>query len=841
MIENISSINIPLSSVDPAFIVGIGASAGGLEPLEKFFDSIPSKSKIAFVVIQHLSPDYDSKMKSLLSKHTEMPIEVAQHGMNVEPDRIYLIPPGKNMQMSKGMLLLSEQIDDGNPKLPIDIFFKSIAEDVGDRSIGIVLSGTGSDGSRGVEAINKAGGIVIVQDADSAGFDGMPRNASDTGAVDVVARPEAMSEWIIRYIRNPSAFPRGEGNQDIVFGRDAETTEIFRMFRQQYGIDFSYYKASTITRRLDRRVQLTNAGSLSLYLERLKVDPRELDVLYRDLLVEVTHFFRDPDAFANLRKTVIPEIIKAAATRGEVRVWITGCATGEEAYSLAMLFEDCRERLREDLEIKVFATDVHRTSLETASTAVYSGDAVKNVPEDLKERYLKKVGDLYHVDRSIRRLVILAPHDITRDPPFTRIDFLSCRNVLIYLDAAVQRKVLSLFHFGLKVGGILFLGPSETIGELDKEFDEIDRKWKILSKLRNVRLTHSDPVGLATPPGLRKLVHTRPSYVSTATENLEKQWSAPDAYNDLLARFVPPSVLVNEQHQLIHTFGEARKILLQPEGKATLDISKMVDGDLRVAINAGLHKAANERKQVKFTGVQGTTQKGEARYTITIDPHKKAHETTFLIVFEEMDTSVKPENEGESFDSRGETVERIGFLERELTYTRETLQATVEELETSNEELQSTNEELVASNEELQSTNEELHSVNEELHSVNTEHQTKISELILLTQDMDTLLNSSEIGTVFLDHDSKIIRFTKPLSRTFHKMDQGTGRPIHHIGNVFVDLDLEVFIADTSKGPEYYAKVVKTNQGESYQLQYHPRAPEERIQGHVITFVSIKP
>ncbi|QDU10872.1 chemotaxis protein CheB [Gimesia aquarii] len=838
MAENLKLESDSISSTtSPSFIVGIGASAGGLDPLTKFFDNIPSNSRLAFVIVQHLSPDYESKMDNLLSRHTTMVIHKVEHGMAVEANAIYLIPPRKNMILSDGKLLLTDQKTDGALNLPIDIFFQSLAQDAGDRSIAIVMSGTGSDGACGVEEIHESGGIVIVQDIDSAGFDGMPRSASATGTVDVVARPEAMPEWITRYITNPTAFPRGDGNQDIVFGRDAETTAIFRMFRQQYGIDFSYYKASTITRRLDRRVQLTNTPTLAEYLKRLQEDPHELDVLYRDLLVEVTQFFRDQEAFEKLKKEVIPEIVKATNTRSEIRVWVTGCATGEEAYSLAMLFDDCIRTIGSDADLKVFATDVHRTSLELASTGVYSREAVLGVPEEFRERYFQKVGELFHVTRDLRKLVIFAPHDITRDPPFTRIDLLSCRNVLIYLDSAVQKKVLSLFHFGLKVGGTLFLGPSESIGELDKEFDEVDRKWKILRKLRNVRLSHPDPVGLAGPPGLSSVVHSRPSFVSTATRP-EKNWFVPEAYNELLNRYVPTSLLVNEHHELVHTFGESRHLLLQPEGKATLDITKMVEGDLRVALNAGLHKAANEEGPIVFTGVRTITQNGEMQFRITVELFKRAMEKMFLICLEEMNLPQISESDQESFDSHGQTVEHISLLEKELNYTRETLQATVEELETSNEELQSTNEELVASNEELQSTNEELHSVNEELHSVSAEHQRKIAELTMLAKDMDTLLNSTEIGIVFLDVDLKIRLFTKPLSKTFHIMEQDIGRPIEHIAHKFIGLNLQDFISQATDENGDQRLEVKTHEGETYQLQYHTRDINKQDDGHVLTFVA---
>ena len=770
----------------PTYIVGIGASAGGLQAIEAFFDNMSPDSGMAFVVVQHLSPDFKSLMDELLARHTKMAIHKVTNQLTVEPNSIYLIPPEQNMALSHGKLLLTDQDAHRGLNLPIDIFFKSLAMDAGDRGICIVLSGTGSDGSRGLVEVNDAGGLVIAQSAESCSFDGMPRAAISTGKSHLICAPDQMPAKILEYVENPDrvAIAIEEGEGDPITSENGLDV-IFRIFRHQFGIDFSLYKPTTIHRRIERRMKLIKCGSLGDYAKLIESDENEMHSLYRDLLVEVTQFFRDPEAFKVLRNEVIPKIVKNSEPESELRVWVPGCATGEEAYTYAILLHDALMQANRAQPFKIFATDVHKNSLETASTAVYPLEAIQNVPADLRSRYFNVSNGLAHVKRELRLSVIFAANDLTKDPPFTKIDLISCRNVLIYLDPKVQKRILSLFHFGLKTGGTLVLGPSEALGDLESEFDPLDRHWRIYCKRRDIRLP--DTTRMPVTPVLSNIVHdTSATFVAKAPKPSGGMLVS-NVYEDLLLKYVPPSLLVNGFFELVHSFGEARKLLTQPEGKPTLDVLKMVNDDLRVAVSAALHKANHDNERVVYNNVRLTIDEGTAKlYSVVVEPYKRSREQMFLICLEEVETITEesgsmPDETSPTFVVSADSTDRICHLERELTYTRETLQTTVEELESSNEELQSTNEELIASNEELQSTNEELHSVNEELYTVNAEHKQKIEELTQLTTDMDNLLKSTQIGTIFLDSELNIRMFTPAISSAFNVMPQDIGRPINHI------------------------------------------------------------
>lgn len=826
------------TSESPFHIVGIGASAGGLDPLEKFFGNMPPETGMAFVVVQHLSPDFKSLMDELLARHTDMKIFRVEDGMPVEPNGIYLIPPKKYMALSYGKLLLTEQSDHAGLNMPIDFFFSSLASDCGDRAIAVVLSGTGSDGSRGVRDVHEAGGLVFVQDAKTAAFDGMPRNAEATGIADLVASADQIPRKILRTINHPQATAPEKSDEahEEFEGEDSVIQEVFRLFRNRYGIDFRYYKPNTIERRLDRRIKLSQSGTIEAYLELLEEDEQELEALYRDLLVEVTEFFRDTAAFERLRCDVIPSLIEIAKPRDQIRAWVPGCATGEEAYSLAMLFHEAAEKQGRNLDIKIFATDVHRTSLESASTAVYSADKVQKVPIDLRSRCFTQHGDLCHVIQPVRQMVIFAPHDLTKDPPFTKIDVLSCRNVLIYLEPDVQKRVVSLFHFGMKVGGHMMLGPSETIGELSREFEVVDQHWRIYRKLRDVRLP--DAISIPTSPVIERVVRPQTAaFVDTGVQSGAATFLT-HAAEDLLERYVPPSLLVNDYFELVHSFGEARHFLVQPKGRPTLSVLKMVEGDLRMAISAGLHRAKRDQRMVVFEGVRVEGRDDQVK--IVVEPYSKHNQSMFLVCLEPMKHASEPEPLPEDFRSDDQAFQRITDLERELDYTRESLQTTVEELESSNEELQSTNEELVASNEELQSTNEELHSVNEELYTVNSEHQRKIEELVELSTDMDNLMRSSEVATIFLDKELRIRKFTPAITAAFHVLEQDIGRPIQHIAYNFENPELLDEVAKVLESGESSETEVKTYAGKSYLKRILPyRSAEGTLEGVVITFVDV--
>lgn len=827
----------------PKLIVGIGASAGGLKPIEEFFDNMPNDTGMAFVIVQHLSPDFKSLMDELLGRHTEMAIHKVNDGVLIEPNSIYLIPPEKNMAIMDGKLMLSEKAKKPNLHLPIDNFFQSLAEKLGKNSAAIVLSGTGSDGSRGIKHTRQAGGLVIVQHPETAGFDGMPRAAIATGIVDLICEPAQMPERLIQYQND---FDRVavqqtefEDLRQDEAGKGSEMLRLYRHFRHRKNVDFSLYKSGTIHRRLERRMRMSSLHSLDEYFDKLESEDDESDLLFHDLLVLVTQFFRDADAFVKLRKTIIPEMIQNAESGSELRIWICGCATGEEAYSISILMHDGLEKLgRKDITFKIFATDINKKSLEIASGGFYPSRVLDDVPKDLREKYFVEANGICSLRRELRQPVIFACNDFTKDPPFTRLDLICCRNVLIYLEPKVQKRILSTFHFGLKTKGVLFLGPSETVGDLTNEFEQLDRHWRIYSKRRDVRLP--EVARLPLTPALSSVVNERARPFVEAPNQIHKQVWLTNAYEQLLAKHVPPSILVNELHELVHCFGDTRRVLHPPEGKPSNDVLKMLEKNLGVSVSAALHRAKTEGKPVVYRGVRVHSADGnECLYQVSVEPYNHQDQSLYLISLEATDKVSTHDQIVEDFHSSEQSHCRIEVLECELNHTRETLQATVEELESSNEELQTTNEELIASNEELQSTNEELHSVNEEIHIVNSEYKAKIEELTQLTSDMDNLLKSTEIGTIFLDREFNIRMFTPAISAGFSLMNQDIGRPISHIAYKLDNPRLleevaEVLKTGVSKELEVSGKTQRV-----YFQRIQPYRVEDKIDGVVLTLTDI--
>lgn len=818
----------------PSFIVGIGASAGGLDAIERFFDNMPNNTGLAFVIVQHLSPDYKSLMDELLARHTSMQIHSIEDGIEVQANQIYLLPPRNNIEIVSRRLNLIEQNPKRGVNLPIDLFFESLAKDIGNRAIGVILSGTGSDGSRGVPYIHQNGGLVVSQDLDSSSFDGMPRSAIATGHIDIVCPPERMPNLICQYAEDPENFERGQLNFGQPRADRTDRQQLFHLFRRKYGVDFSLYKPTTIDRRLQRRIDLAQCANLEQYLELLNSDTNEFDALYHDLLVEVTEFFRDAKAFEYLQQQVVKTLIEESNRNEEIRIWVPGCATGEEAYSIAMVFRDCAEKLDRNPRIKIFASDVHQTSLDFASTGIYANEDLASLPSDYDRYFTEYDKDHSLVVQEIRQMVVFAGHDVTRDPPFTRIDLVSCRNLLIYLEPDVQKRVLALFHFSLKKGGTLFLGPSETVGDLAKEFDVLDHHWRFFRKLREVRLPEMAEIPMSSP------VLNVVSRKLPINDREDDGWLRQVAYEDLLSKYVPASLLVNEFDEVVHSFGDARKLLVQPEGRPTLNVVKMLEGDLRSALAAALHRAKRENKAVIFTDIHH----GDQLYRLKVEPWSRGTRSLLMVTFEELEakpqTITVPADEMTSFQSGEGVSQRLTEMERELDYTRQSLQATVEELETSNEELQSTNEELIASNEELQSTNEELHSVNEELYTVNVEHQRKIGELTQANNDLNNLMTSSNIGTIFLDRELRIRRFTPAISTAFHVLEQDIGRPIDHIAYNLESPDLMDSIHTVLECNNSIEHEVRNREGETYLQRIQPyRSGTGEVQGVVITFDDI--
>ena len=828
------STAVPRSVRQPTHVVGIGASAGGLEALEQFFNAMPPENGMAFVVVQHLSPDFKSLMDELLSHRTSMAIHRVEDGMQVEADAIYLIPPKKEMIISGGRLLLTDKDPQQALTLPIDHFFRSLAQDVGRDAIAIVLSGTGSDGSRGLRDVHEAGGLVVVQSRESAKFDGMPKSAIDTGVADLVLEPGAMPGALLKYIEHPIAGAMIASPEQDHEGQSG-MARLFHLLRDQYGIDFSHYKPSTVGRRIERRLLIQHIDSLDDYFDRLADQPDELNSLYKDLLIGVTKFFRDPEAFRRLEKEIIPELLLQAPPNGEFRVWVPGCGTGEEAYSLAILIREALQTMKRPVDVKIFATDVHRSSIDFASAGVYSDASIAELDAARLERYFTRRGNGYQVVQELRQMIVFAQHNIIRDAPFTKMDLISCRNLLIYLQPHAQKKALSLFHFGLRTGGILFLGPSESPSELADEFETVDLHWKIYRKRRDIRL----PADLRLPLSTASTHLHSSALAATSIPSRGSDGQLLGTYDALLDTYMPPGLLINERLELLHVFGGAEKYLSVKPGRTTANILDLVDADLRIPLSGALNRMEKDQSESHLRGIRTS---GHGRIELGVKPIRNRHtDTTHVLVTLEEETSPLPKAahvEAEEIDINQASRDRVTALESELRYTQENLQATVEELEASNEELQASNEELVASNEELQSTNEELHSVNEELYTVNAEYQRKINELTQLTNDMDNLLRSTEIATVFLDRNLCIRKFTPQISRIFNLLPQDVGRPIdaftHNVDEPrLIDQLREVLLTATPCEHE-----VRDRHGGWYFLRILPyRASTAEVEGVVVTLI----
>ncbi|ARU63976.1 histidine kinase [Tumebacillus avium] len=814
-------------------IVGLGASAGGLEALEAFFEGVPDDIPAAFVVVQHVSPNYKSFMSDLLSRRTGMAIQTAESGMLLRSNHVYLIPPNTYMTVEAGRLQLTEYHAAEGMHVPIDVFFASLAAAEGNRAIGIILSGTGSDGTRGIREIHKAGGMVLVQDEESAEFAGMPQSARLTGMVDFVLSPSAMAHQVSEVLLATGRL----AEEDDEVTNDEHLLRILMLVKQQSGADFTGYKKAGVLRRVERRMQLCGRATIQEYAQHLTEDANESNALQNDLLIGVTYFFRDPEAFALLYQKVIPEIVehKLQAQEEDIRIWVAGCSTGEEAYTFAMLFRQYLYEREIDLNIRIFATDLDQESIQYASQGSYTPDLTKAVPKTYLDRYFVKKGDLYQVSKEIRKMVVFAPHNIIKDPPFVNLDLVSCRNMMIYFQTDVQHKLLSLFHFALRTEGFLFLGPSESIGKLTNLYTPLNKKWNLYRCLEQPNPTLTGAFGI---PVRKKESVSRRAIQPRADYQTVKR--ADDLYATLLDEFMGPAIIIDQNQNVVHTFGDLGRYMTVPRGRMNFHVHKMVNAQLSVILSTGLHKVRKDQTTVTYKDIQLTDAEGVC-LNLTIKPFSSDKYLGWtMIIFEEVESRPELVEHVYHVEHDLKTNMRIRDLERELQYAQESLQATVEELETSNEELQSTNEELIASNEELQSTNEELQSVNEELISVNTEHQRKIQELTELNNDMDNFLISTKIGTIFLDHNMYIRRFTPSVTEIINLLEVDIGRPIHHISHKLLYGDLYEDAKQVLTTNITLEKEIQCIQGRWYSMGILPyRTTENYIKGVVITFVDI--
>ena len=827
----------------PSHYVVIGASAGGLEAIETFFKHMPTGNGCAFIVVQHLSPDYKSLMAELLSKRTAMPVCRAEEGMLVEANHVYLIPPNHDLRIFHGKLLLTEQKRDGGINLPIDIFLNSLAEDQGDKAVAIILSGTGSDGTRGIRAIKEKVGMVMVQDAESATFDGMPRSAITTGLVDYILTPEEMPQQLLSYVHHP--FAKKSESSDVLLSDEDSTTRIYAMLRDKTGVDFTYYKPSTMIRRIERRMSVNQIIGLRDYVRYLERYSPEIDALHRDLLIGVTSFFRDPQAFRQLQDKWLPELLGSDEQK-PIRIWVAGCSTGEEAYSLAILCHEVMSTIGKLTEIKIFATDVDKDAIATAGTGVYPESISADVPPQLLSKYFHHRDSNYMIARHIREMVVFAQHNVIKDPPFTNIELISCRNMLIYLQPVLQQRVMELFNFSLNPSGLLFLGSSETTGDMAEYFEPLHQKWKLYrSKGRKRRDVMSDPAITFDSTG--KLVRQT---LNSPTRGyrahlIDEDRIAERLIQGISSRYLPLTMVINDNMDLLHVVGNATDYLQFPTGKMQTDVTKLARKQLAIPIATGVQKVLKTQGEINYSNIHlshdtGTQLAVDMR--IVMLPASRLQDPLLAIFIENRATSseANASNAVPSYDLGKEAEQRINDLEQELQFTRENLQATVEELETSNEELQATNEELLASNEELQSTNEELQSVNEELYTVNAEHQSKIAELIEVNNDLDNLLYNIRIGTLFLDQNLEIRRYTHEITKFIRIINKDIGRPFDHLSHDLVGVNLSELVQAANRQHESCEQEVQDRYGNSYLMRIFPyRIGPDIYGGVLLTFVNI--
>jgi two-component system, chemotaxis family, CheB/CheR fusion protein len=820
-------------------IVAIGASAGGLDAIEKFFTHTPSDSGAAYVIIQHLQPKYKSLMPELLTKYTKMMVHEIKDGMAMEPDHIYLNPPDKEVDLIGRVFRLSEPVIVHGIRLPVDHFFRSLSVDAGERAVCVILSGTGSDGTKGLEEVKASGGMALAQDEQQASFSDMPRNAIRTGFVDFVLPVEMMSAEILRAMKHPyfiSALketPADKRFQGFVY-------KILAAVKSMTGHDFSHYKQNTTRRRIERRMAIHRIDEIGAYHSLLNDNRDEVFLLFKDLLIGVTSFFRDPAAFEALKEKIIGPLLSARKSGSSIRIWVPGCSTGEEAFSMAMLFIEVMEEMKETFELQIFATDIDAASIERARTGQYPVSISQDVSPERLSRFFIKGEESFKIRREIREMVVFAVQNVISDPPFSRLDFISCRNLLIYLDLELQKKIFPLFSYVLVDGGYLFLGSSETIGQFSDIFSQVDIKNKIFQKKETMGpriadyppLTFSDNIALARNGRIKKG---------------EAAFNAQELMDSLILQdYAPPSLLINNKFDILFFRGATDRYLSFPAGAPSFNILNVAREGLRHRLSASLHRARKERKISVSRGVQIEREGEILSFDLIIRPLSESEQARdlFIVIFEE---KWPPEPLAKK-SGRVKTEDcdtRVASLEQELLLTREYLQTTVEELETSNEELKSTNEELQSTNEEMQSANEELEtakeelqSTNEELMTVNSELQTKLDELTQANNDINNLLASTEIGTIFLDAELNIKRFTPSISKVFNFISSDIGRSLKDITpkityeGIYGDAESVLATLQTIE------REVMTKDGKWFTMRILPyRTRTNLIDGLVLTFV----
>lgn len=830
-------------------IIGIGASAGGFTALKEFLTTIPENAGLTFIVIIHLSPERETHLDELLTKYTKLKVQLLKDQEEIQKNTIYILPPNKNVILKDKKFILKEILEPRGKRLPIDFFFRSLAQELEDKSIGIILSGTGTDGTLGLRVIKGMGGMAIVQDPGEAEYSGMPRSAKSHVRVDYVLPIKQIPNKLLAYVKDYVKPEIKERENETSSNIKNRLEDILYTLEMGSGHDFSSYKTSTLIRRIKKRMTVNQIVNIDMYIEYLNNHYLEVERLFQDILISVTEFFREKDSFKELKEKVIPKIFKRKQKDESVRIWVAGCSTGEEAYSIAILAQEYMNKVNKNRKVIIFASDIDPEAIQKAREGIYPNNIVKHLSEERLNKFFIKKDHIYKVRQDIRNMIVFAVQNALQDPPFSKMDLISCRNVLIYLKSDAQEKLLKTFHYSLKNEGYLFLGNSESVGMLSEFFDEIDKKAKIYKK--NPYISHLSGQMRPYPP----IFHRNAKYSQEKKEGpirMVQELNYESLTREIiLNNYSPPSVIVNKNNEIIYTFGKTGKFLQLPEGEINMDIVKMAREGLELKLPAVLRKARVEQEEVRLNNISIKTNGESKHINLIVRPidHPDEMKGLILILFQELeiDFSEMPERKIEDFSTDELADERIKQLKNELKYYRSHLQKTVEELETTNEELKSANEELQSSNEELKSTNEELQtskeelqSVNEELMTVNNELEAKVEELERTNDDLNNFFSSTEIATIFLDKSQCIKRFTPFAKELFNLIDTDLGRPLNHISS---NLQNDNLVDDAKKVQRDLLPIekdVKSEDNNWYHMRIIPyRTSSDHIEGVVITFFDI--
>lgn len=830
-------------------IVGIGASAGGLAALEAFFGQMPPHAGLAYVVVQHLDPTQKAMLAELLQRVTTMPVLEAENGKRVAANSVYVIPPNTELSLAGGVLHLEKPSEPRGLRLPINILFSSLARAQGERAIAVVLSGMGADGTLGLQAIKTLGGLILVQQPDTAQFNSMPNCAIASGCVDIIAAPDAMPAHILAYMKRT---PDGTDYDSAQYPppetpiHDAETSlqSIFRLLQEKTRHDFSLYKPSTLNRRIERRMAIHAIATPAQYAEYLQRNTQEIDLLFKELLIGVTHFFRDPLVWQQLTAITLPQLLARRGREGKLRAWVVGCSTGEEAYSLAMAFTEVVERLPQHshCSLQIFASDLSPDAIATARRGNYPASISDQVSAERLARFFTPHHGAWRISKAIRDCVLFAQHDVILDPPFTKLDLLSCRNLMIYFDAALQRRLLPLFHYSLQPSGVLMLGSSETVGRFNNLFSPLESKLRLYLRLDN---TADNPphILLKSFPPLSRVKKEFPMPPPPAPDTAPADTLQSAADRLLLQVFAPAAVVVNAAGDIVYISGRTGKYLEPAAGKANWNFHAMVREGLRSPLADALKRAATQSDAVHLHHLRASVAGGTQIVDVTVQAIREpaALQGMLMIVFRDV-SAVATGRAGRKSPSvlEASLTSELQQCRDEIQTLREETRASKEELQSTNEELQSTNEELQSANEELTTSKEEMQSMNEELQTINAEMQTKLDDLALAQSDLRNLLNSTDIAMLFLDKKLNVRRYTERASKIISLRETDIGRPLSDLTTSLQYPTLQEDTHETLRTLVFSEKQILTSDHRWFSVRIMPyRRLDNVIDGAVITFVDI--